>query len=82
MDGPIGDSYQRNSLMHSVVKIQIFNARMKLKSAMFAVSAVTSFSVISQRSLAGKRGSLTKIITLEEDGEEDQSGTGDQGDST
>lgn len=67
------DRYKRNSLMHSVVKIQTFNARMKLKSAMFAVSAVTSFtSQTSQSSLAGKRGSLTEIIPLEEDGEENQ----------
>ena len=74
-----GDRYKRNSLMHSIVKIQSFNARMKLKSAMFAVSAVTSLtSVASRRTLDGKRASLTQIIPLEEDGDEDLSSSDEE----
>jgi hypothetical protein len=50
------DRYQRNSLLYTSTRLKTFNARMKLRSAMIAVSAMTSVRMragASQRSIAG-----------------------------
>ena len=59
----------KNSLLYTSTRLKTFNARMKLKSAMIAVSAVTSAQLSVKRSLKSvTAGDLEDVV--EESGEE------------
>lgn len=57
------DRLSRTSLLHASVRLKTFNARMKLKSAMIAVRAISSAQ------LNTRSKSLAEIMPLEDDGE-------------
>ena len=61
------DRIARTSLLHASIRLKTFNARMKLKSAMIAVRAVSSAQ------LNTRSKSLAEIVPLEDDGGESSS---------
>ncbi len=56
------DRLQRNTLLYTSQRLKTFNARMKLRSAMIAVTAMTSARLSIARSIAD-------VVPIESDGE-------------
>lgn len=56
------DRLQRNSLLYTSQRLKTFNARMKLRSAMIAVTAMTSARLSVAKNIAD-------VVPIEHDGE-------------